>query len=138
MMQILTAESPRARVPLASDKLSLMPHQEAMVHRCMAIENASDFKARDEDLAPDEREATYGVLCDPPGSGKTFVILALILQEIQRKKNVMRRLGMDVESASSGNDQNILVVPYNIYTQWEECIRACCGDEVRYKSFVNY
>jgi len=125
-------------VQLASDRLSLMPHQEAMVHRCLAIENASDFKARESETPLNEREATYGVMCDPPGAGKTFVVLALILQEIQRKKSIMRRMGMDVENATSGNDQSILVVPFNIYTQWEESIRDCCGDEVRFKSFVNY
>lgn len=137
-VQVLTADSNRARVPLVSDKLSLMPHQEAMVHKCMVIENTADLRARDAKIPVALREPSYGVMCDPPGAGKTFAVIALILQEIQRKKAVMRRMGIKPEDMPSGNDQNIIVVPFNIYTQWEECIRECCGDEVRYKSFVSY
>jgi SNF2 family DNA or RNA helicase len=137
-VQIIKPDSNRARVPLASDTLSLMPHQEAMVHKCMVIENASDLRARDSGIPGEAREPSYGVMCDPPGAGKTFAVIALILQEVQLKRSVMRRMGLKPENMPEGNDQNIIVVPFNIYTQWEECIRDCCGDEVRFKSFVNY
>jgi hypothetical protein len=62
-------------------------------------------------------------MCDPPGAGKTFAVIALILQEVQLKRSVMRRMGLKPENMPEGNDQNIIVVPFNIYTQWEECIR---------------
>lgn len=141
-IKLLDSNSQRARVPLASDKLSLMPHQEAMVHRCMAIENEADFefRARERERGLDNgvRNPNYGVMCDPPGSGKTFVILALILHEVHTRKKVLKSMGLENDENCAGNDQNILVVPFNIYTQWEECIRACCGDELRFKSFVNY
>lgn len=148
---VIDANSQRARLPLASDKLSLMPHQEAMLHKAIAIENESDFQhARsvsstptseqnpNDKPSPLSRPPSFAVMNDAPGSGKTFVVLALVLNEIRMKRQVLRRMGVSLENAPPGNDQSILVVPFNIYTQWEDSIRACCGEELRFKSFVNY
>lgn len=137
----LTMDSPRARVPLHAENLSLMPHQEAMLHKSLVVETTADAAARrlkeHDPAAP--RPATYAVMCDHPGAGKTFVVLALVLQEVRRKRMIMRRMGIPPQApAAKGNDQTLVVVPFNIYTQWEDAIRLCCGDEVRFKAFVDY
>jgi len=82
--------------------VQLKPHQEALLYRCMEIEYKSDL----------------GVLADSPGSGKTFVVLSLIM--------------MDVDSV------NVIVVPQNIYTQWEQAIKQFCGETVSYAKFITY
>lgn len=79
-----------------------MPHQEALLYRCMQIEQFSDV----------------GVLADSPGSGKTYVVLSLIM--------------MDISSV------NVVVVPQNIYTQWDDAIKVFCGEKITYSKFITY
>lgn len=57
-------------------------------------------------------------MADPPGSGKTFVLLSLVLN--------------DPKSC------NIVVVPQNIYTQWIQSIEKFCGKALTYKKYISY
>ena len=84
---LLTNNSPKTEQPNGT-KILLKPHQLAMLKRCQDIE-ASEY--------------TQGILSDKPGSGKTYVILSLILCDIIKEPNV---------------HSNIIVVPLNIYKQW--------------------
>jgi len=59
------------------------------------------------------------VLADLPGSGKTYVLLALI------------------QERTLTNETNIVIVPQNIYTQWVQSITAW-GAGISYKSYMNY
>lgn len=78
-----------------SGDIELWPHQKAMLNRCVDIE---------------ESEAKYGIMNDMPGAGKTFVILALIFKDLEYKRE---------------NGKTIIVVPFNIFTQWQEAIKKC-------------
>ena len=99
-MELLTSNSPRYHQ--THGYVQLMPHQEALLYRCMEIEQHSDV----------------GVLADNPGSGKTYVVLSLIMMDI--------------------NSVNVIVVPQNIYTQWDEAIKVFCGEQITYSKFVTY
>lgn len=62
----------------------------------------------------------YGILADKPGSGKTYVLLSLILCNAEKEKGL-----------------NIIVVPQNIYTQWIEAVRNF-STELIFVTYVNY
>jgi SNF2 family DNA or RNA helicase len=90
-------------------KIKLFPHQQAVVHKMFEMESKS-------------RNAPFvGVLKDPPGTGKSFAILAMILHEKRTYKRT----------------QNLLVIPHNIHEQWLKYI-ADFSDELTCKSFMYY
>lgn len=99
-MELLTNNSPRYHQ--THGYVKLMPHQEALLYRCMEVEYNSNV----------------GVLADSPGSGKTYVVLSLIMMDV--------------------NSVNVIVVPQNIYTQWDEAIKVFCGEKIRYSKFITY
>ena len=125
---LLTSESPRLPTPEAG-AVPLWAHQQAMLARCVAIEEtgcratnvvkntARYFVKEDVIEVPPVR---LGILNDPPGCGKTYVLLSLIARDLEPKLN-------------------IIVVPQNIFAQWKAAIKTffppkSCSLKVR---FVN-
>jgi hypothetical protein len=110
---ILNESSPRDITP-KDCSVKLWPHQEAMLHRIRYIEKQG-YKCKSESSkAAAERfmdkseiltaqEVCLGVMNDPPGSGKTYAILAHILTD-------------------KTPGPSIIIVPQNIYGQWREAI----------------
>jgi hypothetical protein len=70
-----------------------------------------------------EIQNKYGILSDKPGAGKTFAVLALIMHY----KYTFNKKG-----------SNLIVVPYNIYTQWANAIKMFCGDSISFRLFIDY
>lgn len=125
-LQQITTGSPEIEQP----ECSIMPlwsHQKKMVYRCLQIESKfSQLEAMRKQmrnaLAEDIPE-TFGIMADKPGTGKTYVALSLILSDLKK----------------SHNQCNLIVVPQNIYTQWDVAIRKFCDlEKVRYKTFIDY
>jgi SNF2 family DNA or RNA helicase len=100
---MLTAASPRDVQPKHAN-IVLKPHQLAMLKRCKDIEAS---------------RIGIGIMKDPPGAGKTYVILSLLLQDVDTK-NI-----------------NILVVPQNIYTQWIDAINIF-SKNIKYAKYIEY
>lgn len=91
MTIVLDDRSPKHDV---SGNVKLFPHQQALVHKLIEME-----------VKP--RSQTFiGVLKDPPGSGKSYPILAMILHE----------------KRTYGRTQNLIVIPPNIHEQWLQYI----------------
>lgn len=89
-------------------KFELWDHQKRMLTRCTQIENAMV-----------NTKEPIGILADRPGTGKTFVALSIILNDL--------------------TNVNLIVVPQNIFVQWDEAIQSFCDlNVVRYKSFTTY
>lgn len=103
---LLTNNSPKTEQPNGT-KILLKPHQLAMLKRCQTIE---------------ESDYTHGILSDKPGSGKTYVILSLILCDTIKEPNV---------------HSNIIVVPLNIYNQWLDAIHSFT-DKLSVKTYTSY
>jgi SNF2 family DNA or RNA helicase len=117
---MLTLASPAAKQPPFS-KTPLWPHQLRMLQRCLDIERA--FKNNGEYNGDPQ---AFGIMADKPGTGKTFVVVSLILSDLHKHTN-------------SNKQCNLIVVPQNIYTQWDEEIKRFCDtDRVNYKTFVEY
>jgi SNF2-related domain len=110
----LTVSSPRHAAPPEA-AVELWAHQEAMIACCLHIEtnprNATITirniqRYQDKKGIPTFSPTPIGVMSDPPGSGKTYAILSLI---------ALKR--------ASDARTNLIVVPQNIYTQWELAIK---------------
>ncbi len=112
-------------------KVSLWPHQQAMLSRCKEIE-LNEVKAecsvRNKQRymiagdIPNAENVSIGIMNDPPGSGKTYTILSLIAADEDKEKGL-----------------NIIIVPQNIYKQWEKAIQTIFPKkEVSYKFCNTY
>lgn len=108
----LNHKSKRLSNPENPFKLKLKPHQEALLYRSLEI---------DEKFAGSV--LPFGLFSDKPGSGKTFIVLALIYYA----KTLFKSQGV-----------NIIVVPHNIYTQWVDAINSFLGKLLTYKCLLEY
>lgn len=166
---LLTADSPAAPQPPGA-RVELRPHQLALLRRCERFESEA-FALADEFpsvLAPPPAAAAgaaaaaaaayahgaayapppqskfrtrVGVLADRVGSGKSFVVLSLVLS--QRAGRAIRRdgavssfaLGMtSLEAPDPAADParlTLLVVPHNLCAQWEQYVADFCPDDLR-------
>ena len=96
--------------------LPLKHHQKAMLYKCLTIEKDNRVSRLTTD--------SYGILADPPGSGKTAVIMSLLLADsiIFGKKN----------------PRTIIVVPSLLVYQWSEEFKKFCGDSLKIKPILKY
>lgn len=108
----LDSSSNRLTNPSNPFKKILKPHQEALLYKGLEL---------DEQMAGSN--LPFGVLSDKPGSGKTFVVLALIYYA----KKLFKSTG-----------PNIIVVPHNIYNQWVDSIDNFLGKILTYKCLLEY
>ena len=86
----------------------LKKHQLAMLKKCKLIENIENNY--------------YGIMNDKPATGKTYVILSLIYESLNKNNE---------------KKTNIIVVPQNIYSQWILSIETFSSN-LTYKKFINY
>jgi SNF2 family DNA or RNA helicase len=137
----LTADSPRAPHPPRCG-VALKPHQLAALHRMTEFESgrvqlasfASMFRPETVDAA-DVMETSIGILGDLVGSGKSFVVLALIAMDAfapdrvfipntRRSYTVMGKSRVIVRQRRSADPGSVtrctlLVSPHSICAQWE-------------------
>ena len=116
---LLNEKSVKAKQP-EDTKLTLFPHQLTMLHRVEEIEESFGTDA-----------PGYGILADQPGAGKTFVMLAMIL-------NDKRKLEAEKQKGKAHKDDyrmNFIVVPHNIFEQWAHSIERF-SDELTYKKIT--
>jgi hypothetical protein len=115
---LLTSISPKKPTP-AKSKVTLWPHQQAMLAKCQEIETTPRYatptvryteRYKDQTKIPQYGKCAIGVMNDPPGSGKTYGILSLI-------------------AADEDPGTNIVIVPQHIYVQWENAIKTFFGDK---------
>lgn len=117
-MGIVRQDSPRidtSRLPLGVD---LKPHQRALLHEMLQIEKRVFANP----------SFHFALMSDKPGAGKTYAVLALIF--IANRIIFYNRARPAV---------NLIVVPYNIFTQWKQSMDIIFRDtDIRYKSFIEY
>ena len=111
-LNAITAESKRLNLTKNPFKVKLKPHQEALLYKALDIDEKFSYS-----------DNPYGVMSDKPGSGKTYVVLALIYFAIKHLKS---------------KGANIIVVPHNIYTQWVTSIEKLLGNKLTYKLLLEY
>ena len=92
-------------------QLDLFRHQKAMLCKSLQIEKTIK-----------NSQIPYAFMCDKAGSGKTAVIISLIMYD----------------KILHGKTLNLIVVPQNIHSQWISEIERFAGDSLAVKSYINY
>ena len=110
---MLTVRSPRVNEAIPGCRVRLASHQLAMVRRCLEIEKSV--------ISTHE---SYGIMRDLPGTGKTYVVLALI----SLFANASKLHGQPVGT-------NVVVVPQHVYAQW---LQAAGEFELTVKEFNRF
>jgi SNF2 family DNA or RNA helicase len=139
----LTENHPRAPNPPGIN-ITLKPHQQTLLARCMEYENSTIKLKQFNELNPfvDERDyfkTNMGVLGDRVGSGKSYVILSLIVSnDITQKNNIIikshgfNKVMYYIHDKTTSIKTNMLVVPHNLAAQWEYYIKTF-GGNIKYK-----
>ena len=119
----LTEASPLADQPPGS-ALPLKPHQLALLHKCLRFENGTVTKTM---------RTSMGIIGDGPGSGKSFVVLGLILSQLatppvafesvssyaKKRVVVSEAVAMEAEAVHT----SAIVVPFDLLSQWEAHVK---------------
>ena len=134
---ILNKESPVSEPPVCG-KMKLWRHQLAMLKRCMDIESIRGGNIR---LVvtnaerywvdvPKPRDIRIGIMNDPPGCGKTHVMLALL----NSSSNVSNK-----KTYTKGLDITIIIAPQNLHAQWMHAIDSYFdANEISVLSVTSY
>jgi len=125
----LTEEDVRAEQP-ANTNVVLKMHQLTLLNRCIQLENnliyLKQAKALQDDVHEmDTMKTNIGIIGDRVGSGKSYVVLALLLSnDIKDKEDVfVKSTGMNnvvftLQQKQKTIKTNILVIPHNLVAQW--------------------
>lgn len=144
----LNNTSPTVEQP-SNFKIELKPHQLTLLSSCLHFEKCKIFLStyphiKDKYNEYDNIQTKMGILGDMAGSGKSYVILALILANpkieicdyntygINGNKNIY----VDVSSTIAHKyvKTNLIVIPHNLCFQWESYIRESVDQGVwKYK-----
>jgi len=103
---MLNEQSKRLQI---DSNIQLFPHQQAILQRLIEIETSP------------RNETLIGVLTDPPGTGKSYPLLALML----------------LEKRKFGKTQNLLVIPASLHEQWLHYISSF-SKELKVASLMYY
>lgn len=135
----LTDESPKANHP-DSINIKLKEHQLTILSRCMEFENKAlklkDFKSIADQCDNDDYFNTnIGVIADRVGSGKSYVVLSLIVSNNIRDKEriFVRSTGLNnvvynLRDKTNVIKTNIIVVPFSLCSQWEGYVKQFKND----------
>lgn len=116
-------------------KIPLKRHQLTLLNRCIEFERSTI------EVKTDIRMDTQiGIIGDKVGSGKSFVILSLIMtpcEEHQTNKVKVSSYGRNRIILSDNVHKpciktNILVIPHNLISQWTEYISMFCPSTLNY------
>ena len=129
----LDESSPLAEQPVALRNVRLKRHQLTLLHRCHDYETGCIL------VDPNTRMYTStGIIGDKVGSGKSFVVLALVLSgAVPSLKPACSSHALDTvhitrleSSYQTLRDvkTSLLVVPHNLCMQWSECVREHVAD----------
>jgi SNF2 family DNA or RNA helicase len=131
----LTEDHPKAEQP-QNVNLALKTHQLTLLYRCIEYENRNikldEFSSlRPHAMETDEFKTRIGVIADRVGSGKSFVVLSIIMSN-----NIMTKDTTIVKSCGMNNvayffkdtkpvvKTNMLVIPHNLCSQWDSYIQT--------------
>ncbi|AYV85825.1 MAG: NAD-dependent DNA ligase [Satyrvirus sp.] len=158
----LTQESPKIKQP-AGLKIKLRPHQLASIAAMIELEKQASividkpgedsglfqtirYKMNDASEFIDSTfviETNSAILADKVGSGKTYMMIGLILQNPVPISHDRFIIGTDHFSIKMMNtkesvDVNLIVVPHNLANQWEDFIKKSNLDYLKLNSNFDF
>jgi len=138
-VQELNEDHPRQPTP-PSASIVLKPHQQTLLARCIEYETMNVKLSHFNDLAPyvdseDYFKTNMAILGDRVGSGKSYVILSLIVSNdiTVRNNTIVHSHGFNkvvyyLHDNTKSIPLNMLVVPHNLVNQWDYYVRTFGGD----------
>ena len=121
-------------------KIKLHPHQLTLLQACINFENEKIYLKNRKHIVDnynvgdnDYIRTNMGVIGDKVGSGKSYVILALILENkcisnSQVESYGLNNIFINITSPLETYKTNILVVPHNLFYQWKKYINNITDD----------
>lgn len=115
-------------------KIKLHPHQLTLLQACINFENEKIYLKNRQHIVDnynvgdnDYIRTNMGVIGDKVGSGKSYVILALILENkcisnSQIESYGLNNIFINITSPLETYKTNLLVVPHNLFYQWKKYI----------------
>lgn len=134
---------PKAEQP-ARAKVQLKQHQLTLLQRLIDYESNRISLSSYENLTEHVNESDYfttkiGVIADRVGSGKSYVVLSLILtNDITTKDtNLLHSCGnnnliFSFKEKKKVINTNMLVIPHNLCSQWEKYVTTFCDIKACY------
>ena len=127
--------------------IQLKPHQLTLLYKCIDFENnrikLKSYKSiRDKYTTIQENDyiqTHVGILGDKVGSGKSYVILALIMKNKDINYSQIETFGhnkvfLNISTQVENYKTNLLVVPHNLFYQWGTYITNIVDeDKLKYK-----
>lgn len=118
----------------------LKSHQLSLLHRCIEYENNNQNLSNFSLLKPfvdknDYFKTNIGIIADRVGSGKSYVILSIILCN-----NIVDKDNLIIKSSGLNNityyfkenkriiKTNLIVIPHNLCFQWEQYVKTFNGN----------
>ena len=105
IMGIVTESTSRLNTSQLPFGVKLKQHQQALLYDMLLTEKNIFGKL-----------TAFGLLSDKPGSGKTYVVLALIY--------IANKLIFSSQKARGAMVNNLVVIPFHIFSQWEQSINT--------------
>ena len=126
-------------------KIKLKPHQRTLLKNCIEFEN-NRIKLKDYpkicNKYPQLQDNDYikthiGILGDKVGSGKSYVILSLIICNKNINYSQIETFGfnkifLNISTQIESYKTNLLVIPHNLFFQWSDYIKNI-SDDIIYK-----
>lgn len=131
------------KAPHPKCNINLKPHQLSILQRCIEYENDDKKLHSFGSLESYVRKNDYfktniGVIADRVGSGKSYVILSIILSNsiINRDNTLIKSSGLNNITYYFKDEKkivktNLIVIPHNLCSQWEQYIK-------QFNSTINY
>jgi hypothetical protein len=127
--------------------IKLKPHQLTLLYKCIDFENnrikLRNYKSiRDKytNLQDNDYIKTHvGILGDKVGSGKSYVVLALIMKNKDINYSQIETFGhnkvfLNISTQVENYKTNLLIVPHNLFYQWSTYITNIVSeDKLKYK-----
>lgn len=141
-LQELTQNDPKAIQPKEC-KITLRNHQLTLLHKCIDFENNNQMFKKYNNISEYVIEEDYfkpriGVIADRAGSGKSYVIIALILSNniVEHESIFIKSLAYNYNTLYFNNRKkiiktNMIVIPHNLSGQWEKYI-LLFNDKIKY------
>jgi hypothetical protein len=132
------------KAPHPKCNINLKPHQLSLLQRCIEYENENKNLHSFGSLESYVRKNDYfitniGVIADRVGSGKSYVILSIILTNsiITRDNTLIKSSGLNNITYFFKDEKkivkvNLIVIPHNLCSQWEQYIKQF-SSEISYK-----
>lgn len=121
-------------------KIKLHPHQLTLLQACINFENNKIYLKKYKNLVDnynvgdnDYIRTNMAIIGDKVGSGKSYVILALILENKTINNSQIESYGLNnifinITSPLETYKTNLLVIPHNLYYQWKKYIKNITDD----------